>query len=53
MLLREQNTQLEAMKHANLNRTVEKLGSYPKASAKQYVSMPNMKYAKFSHKNRI
>lgn len=40
------------MKHANLNWTVEELGSHPKASAKQYVSMPNMKkYSQFSYKN--
>lgn len=35
------------MKHANRNWTKEKLGSHPKASAKQYACMPNMKKCNF------
>lgn len=42
-----------AMKHANLNWTVKKLGSHPKASAKQYVSMPNRKKNNFVTRIRI
>lgn len=40
------------MKQADLQWTVEKHGSHPKASAEHYVSMPSRKKYHFFHKNK-
>lgn len=41
------------MKHADLKCTEEKLGSCPKALAKQYVSMPNREKYNFLTRIKI